>query len=144
MKPATSSSAKIPGPTRRPIRIYTPQATPALPMQTTPIPGYELYCPIWMSSHPATPGGQKVLVSIINPNVDSTVDFRLAIQGTSCYSIGADSPSVLKAAGPLEQNDSEQPDRIRPSAVSVRTRPDGWVVSCAPLSLTVLTLVRNA
>ena len=27
-----------------------------------------------------TPGGQKVLVSIINPNVDSTVDFRLAVQ----------------------------------------------------------------
>ena len=92
----------------------------------------------------ATPGGHKVLISIINPNVDSTVDFRLAVQGTSCYSIGAGSASVLKAAGPLEENDSEQPDRIRPSAVSVQERPDGWAISCAPLSLTVLTLMRDA
>ena len=55
-----------------------------------------------------TPGEQKVFVSIINPNVDSTVDFRLAVQGTTCYSIGAGSASVLKAAGPLEENDSER------------------------------------
>ena len=92
-----------------------------------------------------TPGEQKVFVSIINPNVDSTVDFRLAVQGTTGYSIGAGSASALKAAGPLEENDSEQPDRIRPSArFGGRRRPDGWVLSCAPLSLTVLTLMRDA
>ena len=92
----------------------------------------------------ATPGGKSVFVSIVNPNVDSAVDFRLAVQGTTDYRVSSDSTSVLKAAGPLEQNGSEEPDRISPSDVPVQTRPDGWTIRCAPLSLTVLTLVRDA
>ncbi len=92
----------------------------------------------------ANADGSKIFVSIVNPNVDSAADFRLEVQDATGYSVSEGSASVLTAAGPLEQNDSSEPDRIRPSPVSVTETPDGWVVSCAPLSLTVLTLVRGA
>lgn len=92
----------------------------------------------------ANADGQKVFVSIVNPNIDSPVAFRLAVRGASGYRISPGSASVLTAAGPLDQNDSAAPDRIRPSGVSVEERPDGWIIRCAPLSLTALTLVRGA
>ena len=92
----------------------------------------------------ATAGGQKIFVSIVNPSVDSAADFRLAVQDTTGYSVADGAASVLTAAGPLEQNDAAEPDRIRPSTLAVSAGPDGWQMRCPPLSLTVLTLERDA
>lgn len=91
----------------------------------------------------ATPDGRQIVVSIVNPRLDRAAGIRLRVRGNADYKPESAAAAVLTGSDPLAENDFEQPDRIKPHAVELDARHDGWVLTCAPFSLTAITLART-
>ena len=90
----------------------------------------------------ATSDGQLIFVSIVNLRLDRTEDIRLRVRGDDDYKIGSATATVLTGPDPLNVNDPEKPDRIKPRAVQLHKEGDELALSCAPFSLTVVKIVR--
>lgn len=90
----------------------------------------------------ATSDGQGVFVSIVNLRLDRTENIRLRVRGDDDYKIGSATATVLTGSDPLDVNDSEKPDRIKPWAVLLHKEGEELVLSCAPFSLTGVKIVR--
>ena len=83
----------------------------------------------------ASSDSSRFTVSVINPHVSRDRSVRLRLEGAGRLKAAA---SMLTASGPLEINDFEVPDRIKPAAARVGERDREWILSCPPFSLTVV------
>ena len=83
----------------------------------------------------ASSDSSRFTVSVINPHLSRERSVRLRLEGAGRLKAAA---RVLTASGPLEINDFEVPDRIKPAAARVGERDREWILSCPPFSLTVV------
>lgn len=83
----------------------------------------------------ASSDSSRFTVSVINPHLSRERSVRLRLEGAGRLKTAA---SVLTASGPLEINDFEVPDRIKPAVGKVGKQDREWILSCPPFSLTLV------
>ena len=77
----------------------------------------------------------QFIVSVINPHLSREHTVRLRLEGAGQVQAVA---TVLTASGPLEINDFQVPDRVKPGVAKVGEGSGGWDLSCPPFSLTLV------
>ncbi|MDE2927898.1 MAG: hypothetical protein OXT71_15995 [Acidobacteriota bacterium] len=83
----------------------------------------------------ANSDSSQFVVSVVNPHLSREQTVRLNLEGARRLQPAA---TVLTASGPLEFNDFQAPDRVRPAAASVGGQGGEWTLSCPPFSLTLV------
>jgi alpha-N-arabinofuranosidase len=77
----------------------------------------------------------QFIVSVINPHLSREHTVRLRLEGAGQVQAVA---TVLTASDPLEINDFQVPDRVKPGVAKVGEGSGGWDLSCPPFSLTLV------
>ncbi len=83
----------------------------------------------------ATTDSSQFVVSVVNPHLSRVRTIRLSFEGGGRLQAAA---TVLTASGPLEINDFQVPNRIRPVTANVGEQDREWILSCPPFSLTLV------
>ena len=82
-----------------------------------------------------TSDSSQFVVSVINPHLSREQTVRLGLEGGGRLQAVA---TVLTASSPLDINDFQVPDRIKPAVAKVGEQDREWILSCPPFSLTLV------
>lgn len=83
----------------------------------------------------AASDSSQYVVSVVNPHLNRGHTIRLSLGDGAKLRAAA---TVLTASGPLEINDFQDPDRIKPVPAKVGEEDTEWILSCPPFSLTLV------
>lgn len=83
----------------------------------------------------ANSDSSRFVVSVVNPHLSREQTIRLSLEGARRLQPAA---TVLTASGPLEVNDFQAPDQVKPTVVKVGGQDGEWTLSCPPFSLTLV------